>query len=241
MVAVLHAAPGSAAPHAVEAWLASLLPVYGEESVRMFAEACAALREAARRRAQRRRRAARRPRARHRFDPRRPPARPGLDPRRAADAVPGAAGLRRGKVSQRATARRSRRSWRGWHGWATSARCPPAQTPAERLAQAENLRKMLLAMVEDVRVVLIKLAERTQALRFLIGANEERGAPGRPRSHRPVRAARQPPRRLAAQVGARGPLAARARARRSTSAIAQVARRAAPRPPALHRRRDRAS
>ena len=37
---------------------------------------------------------------------------------------------------------------------------------AERAAQAENLRKMLLAMVEDIRVVLIKLAERTQALRY---------------------------------------------------------------------------
>lgn len=39
----------------------------------------------------------------------------------------------------------------------------------ERAVQAENLRKMLLAMVEDIRVVLIKLAERTQALRFLVG------------------------------------------------------------------------
>ena len=39
----------------------------------------------------------------------------------------------------------------------------------ERALQAENLRKMLLAMVEDIRVVLIKLAERTQALRFLVG------------------------------------------------------------------------
>jgi GTP pyrophosphokinase len=46
----------------------------------------------------------------------------------------------------------------------------------ERDRQAENLRKMLLAMVEDVRIVLIKLAERTQALRFLIG-NEEAGDP----------------------------------------------------------------
>src|SRR5262249_6735730 len=43
---------------------------------------------------------------------------------------------------------------------------------AERDAQAENLRKMLLAMVEDIRVVLIKLAERTQALRFLIGSDD---------------------------------------------------------------------
>ena len=37
-----------------------------------------------------------------------------------------------------------------------------------RDVQAENLRKMLLAMVGDIRVVLIKLAERTQALRFLV-------------------------------------------------------------------------
>ena len=44
-----------------------------------------------------------------------------------------------------------------------------ANAPAnERDAQSENLRKMLLAMVGDIRVVLIKLAERTQALRFLV-------------------------------------------------------------------------
>jgi GTP pyrophosphokinase len=48
----------------------------------------------------------------------------------------------------------------------------------ERDRQAENLRKMLLAMVEDIRIVLTKLAERTQALRFLIGHEEagDRGA-----------------------------------------------------------------
>jgi GTP pyrophosphokinase len=38
----------------------------------------------------------------------------------------------------------------------------------QRAVQAENLRKMLLAMVGDIRVVLIKLAERTQALRYLM-------------------------------------------------------------------------
>ena len=89
-----------------------------------------------------------------------------------------------------------------------------ADAPSERAAQAENLRKMLLAMVEDIRVVLIKLAERTQALRYLMTGDAERCARrGRARGARPVRAARQPPRRLAAQVGARGPVAARARAR----------------------------
>jgi len=44
----------------------------------------------------------------------------------------------------------------------------------ERAAQAENLRKMLLAMVEDIRVVLIKLAERTQSLRYLMNGDENR-------------------------------------------------------------------
>lgn len=38
--------------------------------------------------------------------------------------------------------------------------------------QVESLRKMLLAMVQDIRVVLIKLAERTQTLRYLGGASE---------------------------------------------------------------------
>jgi len=41
----------------------------------------------------------------------------------------------------------------------------------EAAQQIESLRKMLLAMVEDIRVVLIKLAERTQTLRHLSGAS----------------------------------------------------------------------
>src|SRR5262249_20791634 len=44
----------------------------------------------------------------------------------------------------------------------------------ERAAQAERLRKMLLAMVSDIRVVIIKLAERDQALRFLMTGDEAR-------------------------------------------------------------------
>lgn len=40
-------------------------------------------------------------------------------------------------------------------------------------AQVETLRKMLLAMVEDIRVVVIKLAERTHLLRCLGNAEEE--------------------------------------------------------------------
>ncbi len=49
---------------------------------------------------------------------------------------------------------------------------PAAVAAAEREAQAEKLRKMLLAMVADIRVVLIKLAERTAALRFLVNGDE---------------------------------------------------------------------
>ena len=43
----------------------------------------------------------------------------------------------------------------------------------EAAQQIESLRKMLLAMVQDIRVVLIKLAERTQTLRCLSGASED--------------------------------------------------------------------
>jgi len=41
-------------------------------------------------------------------------------------------------------------------------------------AQVENLRKMLIAMVDDVRVALIKLAERTCAIRAVKHASEEK-------------------------------------------------------------------
>ena len=40
-------------------------------------------------------------------------------------------------------------------------------TPEECAAQAETMRKMLLAMVSDIRVVLIKLALRTRTMQFL--------------------------------------------------------------------------
>jgi len=43
----------------------------------------------------------------------------------------------------------------------------------DRAQQMESLRKMLLAMVGDIRVVLIKLAERAQTMRGLSGASVE--------------------------------------------------------------------
>jgi len=43
---------------------------------------------------------------------------------------------------------------------------PQAGASADVKAQTETLRKMLLAMVEDIRVVLLRLASRTQSLRY---------------------------------------------------------------------------
>ena len=48
-----------------------------------------------------------------------------------------------------------------------------AKDKDEAAQQIESLRKMLLAMVQDIRVVLIKLAERTQTLRCLSGASTD--------------------------------------------------------------------
>jgi len=48
-----------------------------------------------------------------------------------------------------------------------------ASRPEERAAQLESLRKMLLAMVQDIRVVLIALADQTRRLRFLAAQGDE--------------------------------------------------------------------
>jgi GTP pyrophosphokinase len=55
---------------------------------------------------------------------------------------------------------------------ALRAKVEGGSRPAERAGQLEALRKMLLAMVQDARVVLIKLADQTQTLRFLAGRGE---------------------------------------------------------------------
>ncbi|MDP2828974.1 MAG: bifunctional (p)ppGpp synthetase/guanosine-3',5'-bis(diphosphate) 3'-pyrophosphohydrolase [Sulfuricellaceae bacterium] len=53
-----------------------------------------------------------------------------------------------------------------------SAQALGGRDKKDNSAQIEALRKMMLAMVEDIRVVLIKLAERTQAMRELPGMDE---------------------------------------------------------------------
>lgn len=49
----------------------------------------------------------------------------------------------------------------------------PHRKNDDHAQQIESLRKMLLAMVQDIRVVLIKLAERTQTMRRLSGASPD--------------------------------------------------------------------
>ncbi|MDR1461673.1 MAG: bifunctional (p)ppGpp synthetase/guanosine-3',5'-bis(diphosphate) 3'-pyrophosphohydrolase [Azoarcus sp.] len=53
-------------------------------------------------------------------------------------------------------------------------RVAAAATAPELRAQTETLRKMLLAMVEDIRVVLVRLASRTQTLRYYTDIDNER-------------------------------------------------------------------
>ena len=56
---------------------------------------------------------------------------------------------------------------------ALSNRMPAAQKPEQQAAQLEALRKMLLAMVQDIRVVLIKLADHVQELRYVVKSENE--------------------------------------------------------------------
>jgi GTP pyrophosphokinase len=56
---------------------------------------------------------------------------------------------------------------------ALSSRQRAADKPQQQAAQLESLRKMLLAMVQDVRIVLIKLADHLQWLRTVVRSTDE--------------------------------------------------------------------
>src|SRR5258708_38507749 len=167
MVAVLHAAPQTAAPQAVAAWLDTLIPEYSADERASFAAAFEHARL-------------------HCADVTLPDGEHVLD--RALGTATILAGLKLGPDSIRASLLQGLPAAGAFDADAVAAKfgadvatlvagvarmgviraTPSTGNPEERAAQAENLRKMLLSMVEDIRVVLIKLAERTQALRALM-------------------------------------------------------------------------
>ena len=52
------------------------------------------------------------------------------------------------------------------------AQTPQLRKSSDKSAQLEAMRKMLLAMVEDIRVVLLKLADQLQTLRYLVAQGD---------------------------------------------------------------------
>ena len=184
MVAVLHAAPETGAPQAVAAWLDGLRGTYPDDDLDSFKAAFAYARE-------------------HCADAPGQDGEPLID--RAAGTATILAGLKLDAATVRAALLVGLPAARAFDQDDVAARFGPdvaalvagvarmdeiRALPAtgdeeERAAQAERLRKMLLAMVDDIRVVLVKLAERTQALRYAV-ADKEGPVEARQRTAREV-------------------------------------------------------